>query len=284
MRDELSLIRDGARLSELTEEEIVRLGEQTEMLGVRDMIRATGATRNGEASLQAEEHGGGLAVLSEAIASPYFNRAFGLGLNGPVDLQLLDRWDRRYRATTGVALVQIHDGANTLAVRERAAKLGWQSAPGWVKMMRDNAAPIEIRTDLRIERIGPEQAVAMGAITVDAFHIPSEAAALAGGLLREPDWHIYGAFDSHTLVAVGALAMYGQVGYLAVGATAASHRNRGAQGAIMARRLRDGAELGAQIFVTETGMETAEQPNPSYHNMLRLGFKLAYHRADYVIK
>jgi hypothetical protein len=279
----MSLIRDGARLGELTEDEIVRLGEHTEMLGVRDMVRAMGSRSSGEAMLRAEEHGGGLAVFSEAIASPYFNRVFGLGLDGPLDLQLLDRLDAIYRATTAVALVQIHDGENTPAVRERAAKLGWQSAPGWVKMMRDNAPPIEIRTDLRIQRIGPEQAAAMGAITVDAFHMPSETAALAGGLLREPDWHIYGAFDSHALVAVGALAMYGQVGYLAVGATAVSHRNRGAQGTIMARRLRDGAELGAQIFVTETGMETAEQPNPSYHNMLRLGFKLAYHRADYVI-
>jgi hypothetical protein len=73
------------------------------------------------------------------------------------------------------------------------------------------------------------------------------------------------------LAAVGALAMYGDVGYIAIGATSASHRNRGAQGALMARRLRDGAALGARIFVTETGMETSEEPNPSYHNMMRLG-------------
>jgi len=40
--------------------------------------------------------------------------------------------------------------------------------------------------------------------------------------------------------------------------------------------------LGCKWFVTETGEETADEPNPSYHNMLRSGFELAYLRPNYV--
>ena len=44
----------------------------------------------------------------------------------------------------------------------------------------------------------------------------------------------------------------------------------------MARRLCDGARLGCEWFVTETGQDRPDKPNPSFHNMLRTGFKVAY--------
>ena len=50
----------------------------------------------------------------------------------------------------------------------------------------------------------------------------------------------------------------------------------------MAQRIRDGMALGCRWLITETGEDTPEHPNPSYHNMLRTGFKLAYHRANYM--
>ena len=48
----------------------------------------------------------------------------------------------------------------------------------------------------------------------------------------------------------------------------------------MARRIRDGADLGCRWLVTETGEDTPHHPNPSYHNMLRTGFLLAYQRPE----
>jgi len=51
----------------------------------------------------------------------------------------------------------------------------------------------------------------------------------------------------------------------------------------MARRLHDGTALGCRWFVTETGEDLAAKPNPSYHNMLRVGFRLAYQRPNYLL-
>ena len=51
---------------------------------------------------------------------------------------------------------------------------------------------------------------------------------------------------------------------------------------MMARRLVDGARLGCQWFVTETSEDLPERPNPSYHNMVRMGFQLAYQRPNYL--
>ena len=35
-------------------------------------------------------------------------------------------------------------------------------------------------------------------------------------------------------------------------------------------------------LVTETGEDSPEQPNPSFHNMIRTGFSLAYQRPNYL--
>ena len=40
--------------------------------------------------------------------------------------------------------------------------------------------------------------------------------------------------------------------------------------------------LGYRWFVTETGEDLPTKPNPSFHNMLRAGFRLAYQRPNYL--
>jgi hypothetical protein len=83
-------------------------------------------------------------------------------------------------------------------------------------------------------------------------------------------------------VATGALYLRAGIGYLSLGATLPSHRRRGAQGAIMARRIADATALGCRWLVTETFEDSPQHPNPSYHNMLRTGFVPAYRRPNYV--
>jgi hypothetical protein len=64
--------------------------------------------------------------------------------------------------------------------------------------------------------------------------------------------------------------------------TLKNYRGRGAQGALFARCIQDGRVLGVKWFITETGEDSPEDPNPSYHNMVRNGFQLAYLRRNYV--
>jgi hypothetical protein len=69
---------------------------------------------------------------------------------------------------------------------------------------------------------------------------------------------------------------------LGVATTLSSARGRGAQGALLAQRIHDGLALGCTWFVTETGEETPERPNPSFRNMIRAGFTVAYHRQNFM--
>ncbi len=79
-----------------------------------------------------------------------------------------------------------------------------------------------------------------------------------------------------------AMFVTGEIAWLGFGCTLESHPKRGGQGAMFVRRIEDGLKPGCKWFVTETGEDTPEPPNPSYHNMMRHGFKLAYLRQNYI--
>ena len=60
--------------------------------------------------------------------------------------------------------------------------------------------------------------------------------------------------------------------YLSFAGTLREHRGKGAQTALLAARIRRGAEFGCELAVTETGEQRGDQPDNSYRNILRAGF------------
>jgi hypothetical protein len=50
----------------------------------------------------------------------------------------------------------------------------------------------------------------------------------------------------------------------------------------MARRIHDAVAMGSEWLVTETGEDLPERPNPSFRNMMRAGFLVAYQRRNYL--
>jgi len=106
---------------------------------------------------------------------------------------------------------------------------------------------------------------------------------MVGANVGREGWRHYVAWDGDQPVATGALFVKGKMGWLGFGTTLETHRQRGAQGAIMAQRIQDGIALGCTHLISEAVEDTPEQPNPSYHNMVRTSFKLAYLRTDYVL-
>ena len=59
---------------------------------------------------------------------------------------------------------------------------------------------------------------------------------------------------------------------------------RGAQSALIARRIRDAAAAGCDCLMVETAQEREDYPVPSYHNLLKFGFQVAYMRPNYILE
>jgi hypothetical protein len=171
-----------------------------------------------------------------------------------------------------------------LSPAARPAQLGdWLLARGFqrrsalAKMIRGTEPAPKIKTELRIERANETTAAHAGNIIRTAFQMPDWVAPWFASWVQCPGMYGgYLAFDRDAPVGAGGLVVSGEWGALGAGATLAEYRRRGAQSAIFAQRIRDGIELGCRWFTTETGEDTPEKPNPSYHNMARAGFQLAY--------
>jgi hypothetical protein len=158
------------------------------------------------------------------------------------------------------------------------------SRDNWPKVYRKPDPNIQVSTDLRIRRVGREYAAECASIARQAFEMPSHLEIWLANLVARPGWQHYLAFEGDTAVGTGAIYIHNNVGWLSFGGTLPTHRKRGSQGAIMAQRIRDAAAAGCDWIVTETDEDTPEHPNPSYHNMLRTGFKLAYDRRNYIFE
>ena len=141
-------------------------------------------------------------------------------------------------------------------------------------------------TDLEIRQVDAQSAAAFATAFLRGFDMP-----LTGpfhdwfaALPTSPGWHCFAAWDADSLVAGASLFVAGDVGVLAGAATVEKARRRGAQGALMVARMTQAAELGLLWLSTETGSETAEDPNPSLHNMRRLGFTQLYERENWIYR
>lgn len=224
-------------------------------------------------------------LIGTHLDIPLFNRVIGLGLLEPATEASVD-WILEQFNQRGLC-----NFAFQLSPVAQPPKLaGWlearqvKSRDNWSKVYRPANPAVEIFTDLHIERIGPQYAGEFSRVACAAFGMPDFLGPMLAAAVGRKGWYHYLAWDGRKPVASGALYVTGRLGWLGIGSTLPTHRRRGAQGALLARRIRDGIALGCEWLVTETGEDTPEHPNPSYHNMLRTGFQLAYQRPNFMLQ
>ena len=215
----------------------------------------------------------------------YLNRVLGLGVAAPANESDLDDIIAAY-ARTGVRrfFVQLDPSARPESLPS------WLTARGFVhynrhaKLWRRAENPPTASTDLHVARVEPEAADAFADLTAGAFDWPPFAHIALARLVSRPEWRIYGAFDGADLVAAAGLYVKGPVGYLGPAATHPDYRGRGAQSSFIAHRIREAEALGCRWLVSETAEDKPDDPAPSFRNLRRSGFRLAYHRDNYLLQ
>jgi hypothetical protein len=263
----------------LSDVDVARMVETTEAAACADLLRAAPP----EWRSVAEETDAGWILCAPAIDMLLFNRVVGCGVKAPARQFDLDALIGRLRAA-GVRNygVQLSPAAEPTDVTDWLAEAGLSPRDRWTKVFRSAGAAAPVATDLRIEATGPEHAGVFAEVTTSGFGMPPEWRPWIAATVGRPQWRHYLAWNGHTPVAGAALFIDGHVGWLGVASTLPAARRRGAQSALMAKRLQDGWNLGCHWFVTETGEDTPARPNPSLHNMLRAGFRVAYHRQNFM--
>lgn len=272
-------------MTELSPHELTRLVELAEVNAMHAMYAAAPSAIAHSLGLRAVRVGSACAMMAQRLDMFLFNRLLGLGADEPATERVLDSLLDEFRQA-GVAKfgIPLSPYAQPSDLPQWLEKRGFRAADNWVKVYRGSDSPAIVATDLRIEQVDSRHASAFAEILPSSFGygLPDVIIPWVSALVGAPGWSHYAAFDGERIVATGTLYVQDEVGWLGLGSTLPSHRKRGAQGAIMARRILDAIAQGCRWIVTETWEELPEHPNPSYHNMLRNGFKLAYPRRNYL--
>jgi len=258
--------------------------EMGEALAFRDIYEFAAKLPDDAVGPITSRPGGGVAFALTKLDIGFFNRTIGVGVARPaVETDVDDVVGFYDGAGRGTSVAQLASHATPPEM------VGWFEARGyarsrtWVKMWHALESIPEAKSDLRIEAIDREWADEFGRLSVvEAYGFPESVGLMAGAVVGQPGWSSYVGFDGDVPVSTGAMRIEDGVAWLGFGATTPTHRGRGGQSAIFARRLRDAREAGCRFAVVETGKETPEEPNPSYRNMVRSGFELAYFRHNWV--
>lgn len=211
------------------------------------------------------------------------NRVVGLGTAEPASDRGLDRIIQHYRECSAPRFfVHVHPKAEPASLSDTLRRRSFRHYNNWIKLHRDLEAPPEVDTHLRVERIGPEHDAAFARLVAPGFEWPKTVEPWLARLVGRPGWRHYAAFDGSEAVAAAAMYTTADNGYLSLAATHPDHRRRGAQSALIARRIRDAAALGCRRLITESAEDRPDHPAPSFHNLRRFGFEVAYARRNYL--
>ncbi|MBP2704507.1 GNAT family N-acetyltransferase [Microbispora sp. RL4-1S] len=229
--------------------------------------------------------GGGVALSMRHDPTGYWSKALGFGFDEPVTAGLVDRVLDFYRSEGSVgAVLQIAPSVLPADWADIARRHGLRPGGRIVKL----ACPIEDftpagETALRIEHVGPGDARAWASVVLKGFGMPEEGLAeMLVAVAGHPNWRPFAAWEGDRIVGGASLFLHGEVASLNSGAVLADHRNRGAQSALIAARVREAASAGCRWLVAETGEPAEGVGNPSLNNMLRAGLQRLYTRQSWI--
>jgi GNAT superfamily N-acetyltransferase len=263
--------------------DLTRALEQVEAVVWTDLYRAASPDDIGACELDVTTVGAATVMTAGLVDVLGFNRVVGLGIGTPATEAMLDAIVAHYdTAAVPRFFVQLSPAAAPAALFDWIRRRGLRHYNNWAKLFRPVGDPPEAATDLHVEHVGPEHARTFADLVAPAFDWPDAVRPWMARIVGRPGWHHYIAFDGDTPAATAALHVTGRYGYLGPAATHPDLRRRGAQSALIARRLRDAAVLGCEMLITETAEDRPDDPSPSFRNMRRAGFQVAYVRPNYI--
>jgi len=228
--------------------------------------------------------GDGVASIAGALPASAItiNRTIALGLERPVGRDEVAQVTQVYEAAGAQRyFLHLHPDARNDEFLAACREMGLEKTRGWQKFCRGMDEPIPATdTDFIVREVGPEQGEAFGGIVCDAFDL-GDAAIPWIARLPGSEWRAFMAFDGEKPAGAGGLFMKDGVAFTDFGATAPDFRGRGAQRANLAHRVRVALEAGCKRIYTCTGEEVEGDPQHSYSNIKRMGFKEAYLRENY---
>lgn len=261
--------------------DLVRRLERIEARAWIDFYRTASQAIRAEAGLSLHRVGAVVAAVASAYDALAFNRLIDLG--GELDPASLDEVVSLY-ARLGVPRLFLPwppPPPDAPTARELAER-GFRLHNRWMKLCRGDSPAPRVDCAFTVERLGAADRRAFEEVMIACFDYPPPLGALFGATVGARGWHHFGMRREGRLIAAAGLRIDGETAWFGPAGTLPAHRGRGAQKALLARRIETARAAGCRVMSTETAEPAPDRPVPSFHNLRRMGFRLAYPRPNYV--
>ncbi len=261
------------------------VAERFEIEAWSDFLAAAPAPVARAAGVEILRLGGVTCFVAPGISSVEFNRAVGLGLDGPVGEAELEAVIEVYRSrSVGAGRIQIMEGGpQAAALAERLTARGATVASRWVMLGRAGDEAPEGVSPLAIRELGTAEAEASGRVFRRAYGLPEFFDQWTAAFVGRKDWRCFAAFDGAEMVSVAYLFQRGGRAILSGAATLPEARGKGAQKALLAARIAAAQAEGAGFIQSHTGLMRRDEGNPSLQNMLRAGLRPLHLRLNWTV-
>lgn len=263
---------------------MVHIAEEIERSALQDLHEAATPELVANLGMRGVEIGSAFVSIAKTLPASaiVINRAIGVGLEAPETEDTAREIVEAFRMG-GVEryFVQLHPEAQPAKLDQWLISLGLDKARGWQKFSRGREAVPKLQTSLSEREIGLCDAGASAAILSDAFDLGDKSRPWLQLLPGRDRWHVFMSFDGDTPAGTGALYIDGDVGWADFGATSPAFRRRGSQSALLRLRVQYALDHGCKHVFTCTGEEVPGDPQHSYANILKCGFKEEYIRLNY---
>ena len=265
--------------------ELSSLAEHIEQAAWRDAMKAPPSWVLAACGIHAADVGDALMLVSCDSKSLLFNRVIGLGETQVANDELIAMIIERYWQL-GVQQYLVHSGAYARPIRlgRKLQQHGLTAyRRSWVKLIRPAIAAEVPETRVVVRDARLADATEVASIAGVAFDLTQAEAEILAHLVDRPGWRVFiGELDGQ-IASVAGMFVEGNMAYLAFAATRPEMRGHGAQRAMLHARIEAAISAGCDYVATETGFPlTADEPSPSYHNMLWAGFRPLSIRDNYV--
>jgi GNAT superfamily N-acetyltransferase len=176
-------------------------------------------------------------------------------------------------AGVGRFFIWLSPGPNLEVVRDWLVEVGLSRFPfvTYPTLVRGAHEALSVETDLEVRELAIEEAAGLAGRLDDAAwpeYLQSTGV---------PGFYHFIAFDRRRPVASAVLCVSGELGYLGMARTAETARGRGAQRALIAKRIEKARALGCRTLASET----LSIVPISLSNLLKAGFQPAYEKEVY---
>lgn len=258
--------------------------EALERAALEDIHRAAPAGVAGQLGLLPFNSGGAFVSLAAGLPAGaiVINRAIGLGVSSPADEASVHEIVAAY-AKAGIDryFVHRHPRSAPEPLPDWLQAAGLERARGWQKFERALTPTAIPPSDLGVRQVGREHGLEFARIACSAFDLGDVAVPWLAEIPGRADWHVFMSFAGDTPAGTGALFVRDRLAWFDFGATAPGFRKRGSQAALLAHRIGYALELGCRKLLTCTGEAVPGDPQHSYRNILRAGFRASYVRENY---